>query len=178
MLEAEEGGGEEEVYYNERRKQLDDLIAKVYQELETDEDIAKVEETLEVFRHEREQVYNLLREKGKGKASIRPRMSGLSSGVSSATARYMESFQVSWMYNNIMFLKEKAARLEAIIQTGERVDNEELETLASDVDPSSFPGSSAGVDEQAMLAALKGLIKEKEQEKAILKVHVRDEYKG
>ena len=108
----------------------------------------------------REQVYRMLRVKGKGKASIRPRPSGLSSGVSSATARYMESFQVSRMHNDIMFLKEKAARLEAIIQTGEKVDNEEFEILASDVDPRSFPGSSAGVDEEAILAALKRLIRE------------------
>ena len=71
------------------------------------------------------------------------------------------------MHNDIRFLKEKAARLEASILTGEAVDNEELQTLASDVDPSSFSASSAGVDEGAMLAALKNLVREKEQETAI-----------
>ena len=106
-----------------RGKQLDDLIAKPYQELElteTDEDLANAEDTLEYLRNHRELTYNKLREKGKGKASTRPRPSGLSSGVSSATTRYMESFQVSRMHNDILFLKEKAARLEAIISTGER----------------------------------------------------------
>ena len=151
------GDWQEEIAYNERRKELDDLIAKVYQKLEltgTDEDMANAEDTLEYLRKERELIYNKLREKGKGKASTRPRPSGLSSGVSSATARFMESFQVSRMHNDITFLKEKAATLEAIIQTGERVDIEELETLASDVDPSSFPGSSAGVDEQAIFGRI------------------------
>ena len=63
MLGREEGGeqptescSEEKVDYNERRKQLDELIAKGYHELElteTDEDMAKAGETLEHLRGER-----------------------------------------------------------------------------------------------------------------------------
>ena len=54
------------------------------------------------------------------------------------------------MRNYIMFVKEKAARLEAIIETGEAVDPEDLQALASDVNPDSFSASSTGVNVQAI----------------------------
>ena len=57
------------------------------------------------------------------------------------------------MQNDIMFLKEKAARLEAIIETGEAVDPEELQALASDVNPDSFSASSTGVNLHAIFGS-------------------------
>ena len=52
-----------------------------------------------------------------------------------------------------MLLKEKAARLEAIIETGKAVDPEEFQALASDVNPDSFSAFSTGVHVQAIFGS-------------------------
>eukprot|EP00973_Karenia_brevis_P010739 1454871-Karenia_brevis.AAC.1 len=70
------------------------------------------------------------------------------------------------MHSDIQILKEKAERLEAIISTGEGVNDKELEALAEEVGFDSMSASSSGPDAEAMLAAMKDLIKERIEEKA------------
>eukprot|EP00973_Karenia_brevis_P001946 265008-Karenia_brevis.AAC.1 len=70
------------------------------------------------------------------------------------------------MHSDIRILKEKAKRLEAIISTGERVDDKELETLAEEIGFNSMSASSSGPDAQTILAAMRDLIRERLEEKA------------
>eukprot|EP00973_Karenia_brevis_P072466 10066557-Karenia_brevis.AAC.1 len=70
------------------------------------------------------------------------------------------------MHSDILILKERADRLEAILATGQQVDARELEVLAHDIGMDAMSASSAGPDVHGILAAMRRLIEETVENKA------------